>query len=305
MMSISNNAPDALAKRSGTQKLFITDTLRYGLGLFLLLFVAVVFADVKVPELSRRVTDLTGTLTAAQINSIEQSLAAFEAKKGSQIAVLMLTTTQPETIEQFSIRVANAWKIGRKSIDDGVIFIIAKTDRKMRLEVGYGLEGAIPDAIAKRVIEETITPYFKNNDYAGGIDAGIKQLIKLIDGEALPTPTTGTDASSSFITISIFGLFVFSTFLSPIISTLLGSYRTIGVFVLSIGAGLAGVLWLSIPFGTAILIAVLIFFLLIFDRPSVGGSNYTDFGSGSRSDSGSSWGGGGGDFGGGGASGSW
>ena len=115
-------------------------------------------------------------------------MAAFEAKKGSQIAVLIVPTTQPEDIAQFGIRVAEAWKIGRKNVDDGVILIVAKEDRKLRLEVGYGLEGAIPDAIAKRVIAETITPFFKKGDYAGGIDAGVTQLMQLIEGETLPEP---------------------------------------------------------------------------------------------------------------------
>jgi hypothetical protein len=119
--------------------------------------------------LSRPVTDLTATLSAEQVATLENKLTAFEAKKGSQIAVLIVPTTQPEDIAQFGIRVADAWKVGRKKIDDGVILIVAKDDRRLRLEVGYGLEGAIPDAIAKRVIAETITPYFKAGDFYGGI----------------------------------------------------------------------------------------------------------------------------------------
>src|SRR4051794_38486782 len=146
------------------------------------------WADVAIPTLKARVTDLTGTLTPEQVGTLEQRLAAFEAKKGSQIVVLMLPSTKPEAIEQFSIRLAEAWKIGRKGTDDGLIIVIAKEDRRLRIEVGYGLEGAIPDAVANRVISETITPRFKAGDYYGGISAGVDQLIKLVEGEKLPSP---------------------------------------------------------------------------------------------------------------------
>jgi uncharacterized protein len=174
--------------------------LRYTLGFLLLFFVTTIWAEVSVPPLSHRVTDLTATLTSQQNTALENKLAAFEAQKGSQIAVLILPTTQGEDIAAFGIRVFDSWKIGRKNIDDGVILIIAKDDRKMRIEVGRGLEGAIPDAIAKRILAETIKPHFKNNNYAGGIDAGVNQVIKLIEGESLPAATTpesvATTASS-------------------------------------------------------------------------------------------------------------
>ena len=171
-------------------------SVRYGFGLFLLLFFTAAWAQVPVPDLSQRVTDLTATLSAEQVSALENKLAAFEAKQGSQIAVLIVPTTQPEDIAQFGIRVADAWKIGRKNVDDGVILIVAKDDRKLRLEVGYGLEGAIPDAVAKRVIAETITPYFKSGDFAGGIDAGVTQLIGLIEGESLPAPSERAGCST-------------------------------------------------------------------------------------------------------------
>src|SRR5258708_4957862 len=144
--------------------------------------------EVAVPPLSAHVTDLTGTLAAQQIRDLESRLAAFERDKGSQIAVLMLPSTQPETIEEYSIRLADAWKIGRARVDDGVILVVAKNDRKLRVEVGRGLEGAIPDAIAKRVIAEVIAPHFKANDFYGGIVAGTGALMKLIDAEDLPPP---------------------------------------------------------------------------------------------------------------------
>src|SRR5499427_1926265 len=145
-------------------------------------------AEVAIPPLAARVTDLTGTFSGSQIQTLESRLRDFERAKGSQIAVLLLPTTQPETIEQFSIRVAEAWKIGRARVDDGVILVVAKNDRKLRIEVGRGLEGAITDGLAKRIISEVITPRFKAGDFYGGIAAGCDALIKLIEGEALPAP---------------------------------------------------------------------------------------------------------------------
>src|SRR6266849_5770201 len=149
------------------------------------------YGEVAVPPLKAHVTDLTGTLSASQFRDLDSRLADFERDKGSQIAVLMLPSTEPETIEQYSIRVADAWKIGRARIDDGVILVVAKNDRKLRVEVGRGLEGAIPDAIAKRVIAEVIAPHFKANDFYGGIVAGTGALMKLIEGEDLPAPRSG------------------------------------------------------------------------------------------------------------------
>ena len=155
------------------------------------LFCAAVFtgpavADVAVPPLKARVTDLTATLTGEQTAVLEAKLAAFEQRKGSQVAVLLLPTTQPETIEQFGIKVAEKWKLGRKGIDDGAILIIAKDERKLRIEVGRGLEGALPDAIAKRIVADDIVPLFKQGDYNAGINAGVDRIIKVIDGEPLP-----------------------------------------------------------------------------------------------------------------------
>src|SRR5574340_907947 len=144
----------------------LTSTLAFT-GLLFSAFLAV--ADVAVPPLKSRVTDLTGTLSANEAVQLEQKLAAFEEKKGSQIAVLIVPTTQPETIEQYAIRVAEAWKLGRKGVDDGVLLLIAKNDRTLRIEVGYGLEGVLPDAIAKRIIDELIVPAFRQGDFAAGL----------------------------------------------------------------------------------------------------------------------------------------
>ncbi len=167
----------------------IASRINLGLfGLLLLLVCANVWALVAVPPLTQHVTDLTATLNPQQMTALEDKLTAFETQKGSQVVVLIIPTTEPEDIAQYGIRVAEAWKIGRKKVDDGAILIVAKEDRKLRIEVGYGLEGVIPDAVAKRVIAETITPYFKTGDFAGGIDAGVTQLTELINGEPLPPP---------------------------------------------------------------------------------------------------------------------
>src|SRR5882724_11898140 len=153
--------------------------------------------EVAVPPLSAHVTDLTGTLSAQQIRDLESRLAAFERGKGSQIAVLILPSTQPETIEEYSIRVADAWKIGREKVDDGVILVVAKDDRKLRIEVGRGLEGAIPDALAKRIVSDVIVPRFKSGDFFGGIAAGSDALMALIAGESLPAPQSRQGAGQA------------------------------------------------------------------------------------------------------------
>ena len=147
-----------------------------------------VMAEVAVPALAARVTDLTTTLDPAQRARLEQTLATFEARKGSQIVVLIVPTTAPETIEQFALRVAELWRIGRGKVDDGALLVVAKDDRTLRIEVGYGLEGALNDATSKRIISETIVPRFKQNDFSGGIAAGLEQMVKVVDGELLPTP---------------------------------------------------------------------------------------------------------------------
>src|SRR4029450_5890873 len=132
-------------------------------------------ADVAVPPLSGRVVGQTGTLSSGDIRSLTQTLKSLEARKGSQIAVLIVPTTAPETIEQYSIRVAEVWKIGRKKIDDGALLVVAKNDRHLRIEVGYGLEGSLTDATTRRVIDEVITPKFKAGAFAGGVRAGIER----------------------------------------------------------------------------------------------------------------------------------
>jgi uncharacterized protein len=273
----------------------------FAAGFFLLLCALSAWAQVAVPELSRRVTDLTATLDAAQVAALEGKLAAFEAQQGSQIAVLIVPTTQPEDITQFGIRVAEQWKIGRAKIDDGVILIVAKDDRTLRLEVGYGLEGAIPDAIAKRVIAETITPYFKAGDFYGGIDAGVTQLMRLIEGEPLPPPgEAGSNGDDGALVVLIVGGMVAGWLLSLLMS------RPAAGGVAALGSGAVGAMLLGF---TPLLLFIAVFVFAGVAGGGRHGSGWTSGGGGGFGRGGGfgggSWGGGGGGFGGGGASGSW
>ena len=291
---------------------------RAALGFFLLLFALSAWAQVAVPDLSRRVTDLTATLSADQAAALESKLAAFEAQKGSQIAVLIVPTTQPEDIAQFGIRVAEQWKIGREKIDDGLILIVAKDDRQLRIEVGYGLEGVIPDAIAKRVIAETITPYFKAGDFNGGIDAGVQQLMGLIEGESLPPPESrGSPKSTgeSLLLILMLG-FLLGNFITPLLGRGLASGVS-GLGTAGLGWVTSGLLSSSLKIGGLVFVAVLLWGGIGRGGGGGGGrggggrfGGWTSggaggFGGGSWGGGGGSWGGGGGGFGGGGASGSW
>ena len=286
---------------------------RFAFAFLCFWFALSAWAQVAVPDLSRRVTDLSGTLSAQQTSELESKIAAFEAQKGSQIAVLIVPTLDGEDIAQFGIRVADKWKIGRGKVngarvDDGVILIVAKNDRKLRIEVGYGLEGAIPDAIAKRVIAETITPYFKAGDFYGGISAGVGQLIQLISGEPLPAPTQPDDANGAGGGWLIFMAVGF--FLGHFLAPLFGRGPASGLA----GLGTAGLGWLtsgalvsSLLMGGGVFFAVLV--LGALGRGGGGGWGSGGFGGGlgggGFGGGGGSWGGGGGGFGGGGASGSW
>ena len=183
------------AHRAAAERVtFRQSTLALWFGLALALgFAGASRAEVAVPQLAARVTDQTGTLSAEQVASLEQTLQKFEASKGSQIAVLIVPTTAPETIEQFGIRVAEQWKLGRKGVDDGAILIVAKQDRAVRIEVGYGLEGALNDATCERIVSEIVTPRFRQGDFYGGIAAGIDRMIGVVNGESLPAPQANGD----------------------------------------------------------------------------------------------------------------
>jgi len=273
----------------------------------LLLFGGPAHAEIAVPPLAARVTDLTATLSAAEKQQLEASLAQFEVKKGSQIAVLIVPTTQPETIEQYGIRVAEAWKLGRKGVDDGALLLVAKEDRSLRIEVGYGLEGALNDATAKRIVAETIVPYFKRNDLYGGIAAGITQMIAVIGGEPLPAPRERNAASTSYGGLESLLLigFILVVIGGGILRALFGRLPAAAI----IGFASAFLAWLIIaPLLVAAVIGVITFFFTLAGggRGFHGGGRHGGFGGGwGGGGFGGGWSGGGGGFGGGGASGRW
>jgi uncharacterized protein len=295
----------------------VIKALRAGLLALLLFGGCAARADVAVPALSGRVVDRTMTLSQSEQAALDATLRDFEARKGSQVAVLIVPTTAPETIEQFSIRVADAWKIGRKKVDDGAILVIAKDDRKLRIEVGYGLEGALTDVTSKRIIDQIITPKFRSGDFAGGITAGTDAMLKVIDGESLPAPAA-RQPSVNFVDqleqvgpFLLFGVIIGGGILRRIFGRLFGSLATGGLA--------AVVVWMII--GTAALAGVagvIAFFFTLISDAFIGGGGRRGggFGGGYVGGSGGSWGGssggssggfsgGGGSFGGGGASGNW
>jgi uncharacterized protein len=263
-------------------------------------------AEVGVPPLTVRVTDLTTTLTRAQVQALEETLKDFETRKGRQLAVLIVRTTQPETIEQYGIRVAEQWKLGRKGIDDGAILIVAKHDRTLRIEVGYGLEGVLNDATAKRIVSDTIVPRFRQGDFAGGIREGVDRMISVIEGEPLPEPAADSTQEGSdlrhYALVALLFAFFMGGFLRSILGRLPGGLVTGGV--------LAYLAWLVSGAVSVALVAALIgFAVTLFGggliRPMIGGiaggrSRGTGFGTGLGG-----FRGGGGGFGGGGASGRW
>jgi len=263
---------------------------------------------VPIPALTARVTDLTGTLSVEQKAGLEQKLAAFEARQGTQVVLLMLPTTQPETIEQFGIRLFDAWKIGRKGIDDGALLIVAKDDRRLRIEVGYGLEGALNDATAKRIIAETITPSFKTGDFAGGVGAGIDAILKVVDGEALPQPpgraSAATGGKSGIGNIPeglLFGILIAVVVGGSILRRLLGNLLGCAV----VGGVTGGIGWLLVGGLFGIIGGALAgIFLAVFGLDIVL-SGMLSGGRGGGSRGGGGFSGGGGSSGGGGASGSW
>ncbi len=249
---------------------------------------------IALPALNERVVDLSGTLSTDDRVALVERLTRLEQEKGAQIAILLLPSTAPESIEQFGIRLAESWKIGRKGVDDGIIVIVAKDDRRMRIEVGYGLEGAIPDAIAKRIVDEQMAPRFRDGDFAGGLGAAVDTLARLIGGERLPPPTEKKAQDSGFDTDSL--LFV-AIFVASLARALFGLLGALGISLL------AGALaWFSFGSLGAALIAALITFFASFMRAGKGG--WHSGGGGSRGGGGGFSGGGGG-FGGGGASGRW
>lgn len=272
---------------------------------------------VAVPPLTSPVTDLTGTLDASQRATLESGLRAFEKERGSQIAILLLPTTKPETIEQYSIRVAEAWKVGRKGKDDGVIVLVAKDDHKLRIEVGYGLEGGLNDATAKRIVSEIMAPRFKAGDWAGGLQAGVERIQAVIAGENLPPPEAAKAGSDSdwedaALAPGLVACLFVGTMLCRALGRLLGGLVTGGV-----AGGIAFVVFSSLI--AALTAGVLVFALVLLSgarsshwgRGAYGGWGRHSSGgwgggwSGGSGGGSSGWSGGGGGFGGGGASGDW
>lgn len=264
-------------------------------------------AEVAIPLLQARVTDTTNTLSPAQRAALERTLAAFEQRKGAQIAVLIVSTTKPETAQEYAVRAFEVAKIGRAKIDDGVLMVIAKDDREMHIEVGYGLEGVIPDAIANRVIEETILPFFKQGDFYGGVQAGVNRLMRLVDGE--PLPPQARDPSwnglNDLLPLLFIAVFVVGGMLRAIFGRLIGA---------SIASGVVGVVaWSMVGLLIAVPAALVVFFLVLTagstswpsGRGGYGGWTSGNGWGGGWSSGGGRWSGGGGTSGGGGASGRW
>jgi uncharacterized protein len=285
-----------------------------GLALCLLLLGSVAHALVEVPKLTARVTDLTSTLDAGQKQTLEQTLAAFEARKGAQIAVLVVPTTQPEAIEQYSIRVVEEWKLGRAKPDDGVLMLVAKDDRTIRIEVGYGLEGALNDATANRIIQEDIVPQFRGGDYYGGIAAGVDRIIRVVDGEALPAPPARNLPSARGLEPMLPIVLMIALVGGSILRRMFG--RVGGAVTTSALVG--GIVWFIVSvLGIAAVAAVIAFFITLLGGGGGGGwassnrgrrGGWTSGGGlgGGFGGGGGGWGGGGGGgFGGGGASGRW
>jgi uncharacterized protein len=277
---------------------------------------------VPVPALEAPVTDLTGTLAADQVSALDAKLRAFEQAEGSQIAVLIVPTTRPEEIEQYSIRVAEQWRLGRKGVDDGAIIVVALNDRRVRIEVGYGIEGALPDAIANRIIQQDIAPQFKRGDYYGGINTGVDRVMRVIAGEPLPEPELSPPAQD------VPGLFTLLPFLF-ILAMVMGSIfrRMFGRVggALATGGIVGFLTWLLVAILGISVVAGIIAFIFSLGGgmgggPRGGGSGWYSrrhgsgwgypggFGGGfgrGGGGFGGGFGGGGGGFGGGGASGGW
>lgn len=279
-----------------------------------------------VPALTARVIDSTGTLDAIQLAGLEQKLAAFEQEKGTQIAILMVPTTLPEDITSFANRVANEWKIGRKAVGDGVLLVVAKNDRKVRIEVAKTLEGAVPDLAARQIIDTAITPNFRQNDYAGGLQAAADQLIARIKGEALPAPAPKTGRGSANQGFDWMDLAIFLFFAVPVAGVVLRKIlgRKLGALAIGGGVGaIAMVITSSLMIAGIAGVAALLYSLLAGGMAALGGTRRSPWvhggigglGTGGWGGGGSGGGfggggggfssGGGGNFGGGGASGGW
>ena len=221
-------------------------------------------AATPVPKLETRVTDLAGTLAAPQRDALEAKLADFEKRRGSQVAVLVVPTIGDETIEEFSGRVADTWALGRKGVDDGVLFTVAMKERRMRIHTGRGVQGTLTDALSKRIISDIVGPRFRNGDFAGGIDAGVDAIMKAVEGEglALPAPPARgkVETTSSFGDLAIFALFAIPV-VGMVLRSMFGRF-----FGATLTSGLTGIgAWLllgSLAIGIVAAVAAFLFTLM-------------------------------------------
>jgi uncharacterized protein len=263
-------------------------------------------ADVALPPLTQRVTDHTATLDAQQIQTLESRFAEFEAKKGAQLAVLIVPTTEPESIEQFGIRVVEAWKLGRKGVDDGALLLVAKNDHTLRIEVGYGLEGVLNDATAHRIIDEIIVPRFKRGEFYPGIESGTAAMMQVINGEPLPPPRRAAASGKYDIESLLFIAFGLVVVVGGMLRAMLGRFPA----AVLMGGALGVLAWLTVvPMMIALLIGLMAFVFVLLGGGGgrgFGGFGGGGFGGGSGGfGGGGGFSGGGGGFGGGGASGRW
>ena len=272
---------------------------------------------VPVPKLTGRVVDLTATLDRAQQQAIAEKLAAFERAKGSQVAVLLVPTIGTETIEEFATRVTDEWKLGRAGVDDGVLFVIAKQERRMRIQTGRGVQGVLTDALSRRIIAERVSPRFRAGDFAGGIRDGVDAIIKAIEGEALPAPAQAAPRAKSSPAASIENFFWLAFLVVPIAGSILRSLlgRFLGASLTSGVTGLAAwFLFGSLAIGAiaAVVAFVAVLFMGTATLSARRGGGWTSGGSwgggggwSSGGGGGGGFSGGGGGFDGGGASGGW
>jgi len=259
-------------------------------------------AEVAVPPLTQRITDLTSTLDAGQIQTLEIRLSEFEKNKGAQLAVLIVPTTQPETIEQFGIRVVEAWKLGRKNVDDGALLLVAKDDRTLRIEVGYGLEGVLNDATANRIIDEIIVPRFKRGDYYSGIESGLAAMMQVVNGEPLPPPRRASASGKYDIESLLLIAFGAVVVVGGMLRALLGRFPA----AVLMGGALGALAWLTVaPLLVALLVGLMAFVFVLLGGGGRGLGGYGGGGFGGGYGGGGGFSGGGGGFGGGGASGRW
>jgi len=266
---------------------------------------------IAIPKLEQRVTDTTASIAVDDVAKISARIRAFEEKKGGQIAVLIVSSTAPETIFDFSLRVAEAWKLGRMGVDDGVLFVIAKDDRKMQILTGPGVQGVLTDVVSRRIIAEVVAPRFREGNFGSGIYDGVDKIANVIDGEALPPPPQKKKATSSqsgsgsnFLFLAVFA----AIFVAPILRSMLGRFMGASATAGITGAAawwIAGGLFFPVFAGVIVFVVALLYGMGGGSRGGGGWVGGGGWGGGSGGGGGDSFSGGGGGFDGGGASGDW